>query len=375
MTDIFFHPHAADRLAATMKRRIDMAVSHVLRDGIVAKWNRYGAIRRALGISLFAALGSLSTPALACSDLANICQMQQQHHQNETEYFRQAAESYAGWSSSQYEKPESPSAPPPPPSFPAFMAIATHVDTSAVWITRAHWKQKSAEQHALSACNAAMGGGCTLGGTGDSWSTIVVVYDAMGISWVKGVPQIKGDFADRELAKNVALRHCNANSFGCYQSFHFPGTFISYNANPNADYSKDIFPNYTVSRHHWVVVARPENAPPAFKSKSWLISGKQGADAVRKEVLDRCRADTKMPCKISSFAANGMLAHYVNAKGESRWISASGDRMLEQRLYRACQGAEKPCRVVAKYDAVTPRLQIVPDPEPTRGSVHAALQR
>ena len=72
-------------------------------------------------------------------------------------------------------------------------------------------------------------------------------------------------------------------------------------------------------------------------------------------------ADTKLPCVISSFAANGTLAHYVNAKGESRWISASSDRMLEQRLYRVCQGAEKPCRVVAKYDAVTPRVQVVDD--------------
>jgi hypothetical protein len=360
MTTMFVHLDAAGHMAATMKRSLDMAVSHVLREGIVASWIRYSTVRSALGIGVFAALGSVSTPALACSDLANICQMNQQHHQNMMDYGRQAAESYAGWSSDQYDEPESPRAPPPPPSFPAFMAIATHVDTSAVWITRAHWKQKPAEQHVLSACNAAMGGGCTLGGSADSWGTLVVVYDAMGIPWTKAVPQIDNDY-DRQQAKNVALRLCNANSFGCYQSFHFPGTFIHYDANPDADYSKDIFPNYTVRRHHWVMVARPENAPPAFKSKSWLISGKQGADAVREKILSHCRAETKSPCKITSFAANGMLAHYVNAKGENRWISASGDRMLEQRLYRACQGAEKPCRVVAKYDAVTPRLQAVED--------------
>lgn len=360
MTDLSICSDTDDRPATTVKRRFDRALSWILRDAIVAHCQRYGAIRRVLGIGLLAAFGSMSNPAMACSDLANICQMNQQHHQNMMDYGRQAAEAQAGWSWDQYDEPESPRAPPPPPRLPTFMAIATHIDTSAVWISRGHWDQAPAEKRVVDACNAAMGGGCTVAAAMDSYSKIVLVYDAMGMPYVQGVPTISSDISGRA-TKDVVLKLCNASSFGCYQSYVFPGTFLPPEYNHNSDYSKDIFPNFRVQRHHWVMVAQPENAAPASQGKSWIVSGKQNADAVRKEVLDRCRTDSKSPCKISAFAANGMLAHYVDAKGQSRWISASGDRMLEQRVYRACRGDQKPCRVVAQYDAITPRVQVVDD--------------
>ena len=336
-----------------------MALSHLLRGAIVAMRKRWSGAPRAVGIGFFAALCAVSTPAQACSDLANICQMNQQHHQNMQDYARQAAESQAGWGYDEEDEPVD-RGPPPPPPLPTFMAIATHIDTAAVWISRGHWSQAPAERRVIDACNAAMGGGCTLAGAMDSYSKIVLVYDAMGMPYIQGVPTISGDI-DGRAAKDVVLKICNASSFGCYQSYVFPGAFLPASYNHNSDYSKDIFPNFRVKRHHWVMVAQPENAAPASPHKSWLVSGKQNADAVRKEVLDRCRAESRSPCKISAFAANGMLAHYVDAKGQSRWISASGDRMLEQRIYRACRSDEKPCRVVAQYDAVTPRLQVVDD--------------
>ncbi|WP_439568302.1 hypothetical protein [Sphingopyxis sp.] len=73
MTDLFVHADAPDRLAATIKRRRDMALSPTLCDGIVASWKRYGVAGRVFGIGLFAALSGMSSPALACADLPHVC--------------------------------------------------------------------------------------------------------------------------------------------------------------------------------------------------------------------------------------------------------------------------------------------------------------
>ena len=62
-----------------------------------------------------------------------------------------------------------------------------------------------------------------------------------------------------------------------------------------------------------------------------------------------------------------MLVHSVNKRGQGAWTNAAGAATPAARVEEGCTPEDKPCRVIALYDAATPRLQVIADPEPTRG--------
>ena len=266
------------------------------------------------------------------------------------------------------------------PMVPSYMAAAYHMDTSAVWMTNAHWSADSATRRVMSACAAAMGDGCILGATVYDVGHIAVVHDAMGLSWVKGARidmKLPWNEQDNNVAPRQALRLCLESSFGCELSDKRGGGVLRSSDDPGTDHSKDFFPSGLVKRHHWIMVARPDkSAPAAWQNKSWLDSGKQDSVEARKALLNRCRQDSGVPCVIAAYAANGVLVHFVNGKGQSGWTSAvantpaRGDKKREPvtdrtsvaaRVEILCPPSVKPCRVVATYDAATPRAQVIED--------------
>ncbi len=266
------------------------------------------------------------------------------------------------------------------PMVPSYMAAAYHMDTSAVWITNAHWSADAANKRAMGACAAVMGDGCILGATVYDVGHVAVVHDVMGLTWVAGARidmTLPWNQQDNMVAPKQALRLCLESSFGCELADKRGGGVLRSSHDPGIDNSKDFFPVGAVKRHHWILVARPEKAAPVgWQGKSWLDSGKQDSVAARKALLGRCQKDSGVPCVITAYAANAVLVHFVNGKGQSGWTSAvmtsatprdkkhgqTTDRTsIAARVERLCLPSVKPCRVIATYDAATPRVQIIED--------------
>lgn len=282
---------------------------------------------------------------------------------------------------------------PPRPMRPGFIAAAYHADTGSIWVSTAHKTLGSAKQRALAGCNAATGGGCyiaaALGGGGESTaSQIFVSQDGMGQFWIKGAT---GN--DMLVHPDPAMRECLSKSFGCDALNSYDTGNIYLDLDASLDQSEDYFPKGTLSLNRWAMVAQPTNPTTEAHKRSWLISGKENSFATRKEILDRCMADSGLPCAITAYAlagekiteggvinANGLLVHFVDARGNSRWTTALSPPLkrkkkksplggyiptypdpvtVKERVDRICPPSS--CRVIATYDAATPRMQVIED--------------
>lgn len=206
--------------------------------------------------------------------------------------------------------------------------------------------------------------------------------DAMGQLWVKGA-------VGNEMLEpvEVSMQHCRENSFGCkFLGSHDSG--LNYlDENPNTDQSENNFPMGRLHWNLWAMVAQVRGAdgrPDA--ARIWLISGQKGYAAACKQVPDRCDAESGTACTIVAHAnydtevltndtgiADGLLVNFKDAAGRSRWTSAVGERAAKKkstkkaavdpvtaqdRVQAVC-GSAAPCKVIATYDAATPRLQVI----------------
>ena len=281
------------------------------------------------------------------------------------------------------------------PTKPGFLAVAYHVDTGSTWASAAHKNRDDAKKRVLSACNAATGGGCYIAATVDGPGKVFLAEDAMGQTWIKKeVREYGAPYTYDYRITDPARIDCQAKSFGCSVMGEYYSEYIYLDLDPSIDQVHDYFPKGKLHWNRWAMVARPTTSATAGQSKSWLVSGKQNSAATRKEILDRCQADSGVSCTISAYAANdsevltnatgsenGLLVHFVDGQGVNRWTSAVLTKpkkkkykkllrddpdfveapdpvTVEERVKRICPSA---CRIIATYDAATPRMQVVED--------------
>ncbi len=322
----------------------------------------------------FCLAGIASLPVLA--------QSAEQHQRDMNDIAATPPQDYP-WSD---DEPAAPSLP-PRPSISGFTTMAYHPDTASVWTTAGHRTLKAAKQQALSGCNAATGGGCIIVAAIEGLGRISVTEDAMGQLWVKGA------VGDEMLTPvDPSLQHCRDNSFGCrFLGQHDSGT-IYLDETPGTDQSEDYFPKGKLNWNLWAMVAQPLTAAGTIRpGRSWLISGKKGAASARTDVLRRCEAESGSSCAITAYAAyapevltnktgtaDGLLVYYEDASGQSRWTSAVGegtakkkrkkefqpDPVTVQDRLRALCPPPRPCKLLATYDAATPRLQEITAAKP-----------
>ncbi len=283
---------------------------------------------------------------------------------------------------------------PPRPHRRGFVAVAYHVDTGSIWASVAHKTFDGAKQRALAGCNAATGGGCYIaaavgGGAEKTFSQVFLAQDGMGQFWVKDATG-----QDLLLDPDVAMRECLSKSFGCDSLNGYEPGDIYLDVEPDLDQSTDYFPKGQLNHNRWAMVARPEKPTTAAHGKSWLISGKENSAATRKEILDRCQSDSGVPCAISAYAIYGKKTHRRPTGSTPRpcWfiLSTAAARTtgptalsapvkkkkkkspfggplptyrdpvtVQERIDRICPPSS--CRVIATYDAATPRMQVIED--------------
>ena len=290
------------------------------------------------------------------------------------------------------------------PSKPGSSAVAYHVDTASSWVTIAHKNVGSAKKQALDGCNAATGGGCYIAATYESSGDIAesgeifIAEDAMGQLWFKTNKRRYGEpYTYDYRITDPARIYCQIQSFGCSILTSYHNGHIYLDVDPARDQSENFFPKGKLHWNRWAMVARPTTPTKAAHYKSWLVSGQENSATTRKEILDRCQADSGVPCSISAYAmsdtevltndtgsANGLLVHFVNTRGVNRWINAvamapkkkkkykkmfrddpdpveaSDPVTVQERVDRLCPKSLA-CRVVATYDAATPRIHVIED--------------
>jgi hypothetical protein len=226
------------------------------------------------------------------------------------------------------------------------------------------------------------------GGAEKTFSQVFLAQDGMGQFWVRDATG-----QDLLLDPDVAMRECLSKSFGCDSLNGYEPGDIYLDVEPDLDQSTDYFPKGQLNHNRWAMVARPEKPTTAAHGKSWLISGKENSAATRKEILDRCQADAGVPCAISAYAifgkkiteyawidTNALLVHFVDGRGKNRWTTALSAPVkkkkkksplggplptyrdpvtVQERIDRICPPSS--CRVIATYDAATPRMQVIED--------------
>jgi hypothetical protein len=338
------------------------------------------SMRTAISRVVFA---GLATGWLAASLLAPPAQAQsaEQHQRDMNDIAATPPQQEYPWTDDEPMAPASPSR----PSIAGFTTMAYHPDTASVWTTAGHKTLKAAKAKALSGCNSATGGGCIIVAAIEGTGRISVTEDAMGQLWVKGA-------VGNEMLAPVdpSMQHCLDSSFGCrFLGSHDSGT-IYLDEDPDTDQSKDYFPKGRLTWNLWAMVAQPQNtAGLTDPGKSWLISGTKGNATARRQVLDRCAAESGQSCAITAYAAysaevltnesgssNGLLVNFEDADGRSRWTSAVGNGPakkkpgkktpadpvnLQDRVQSVC-GVAAPCKVIAAYDAATPRFEVIVPP-------------
>ena len=248
------------------------------------------------------------------------------------------------------------------------MATAVHMDSSEVWGTAGHRSKEAAKKRVMDACAAAMGDGCIYS---EAWTgniIIAVAVDGGGGVWPEGAER-------KSEAEKEALAACEkmAREWGCKIALGFRNVLIPASADQGDDYSEDYFPQGPVKRRSWALLAQPAGVPSiAWQRKTWLLSGRNNWVAAKEELVARCQADTGMKCSFGVGVADGVLIHYVNRLGQTSWLNAAGAATPEARVAGICTPDEMPCRILALYDAATPRLQVISEPEPTRGYMSVA---
>lgn len=335
------------------------------------------AIRNAFARVVFA---GLTTGLLAAGIVTPSAQAQsaEQHQRDMNDIAATPPQQDYPWTDDEPTAPDLPSR----PSIAGFTTMAYHPDTASVWTAAGHKTLKAAKVQALGGCNAATGGGCVIVAAIEGTGRISVTEDAMGQLWVKGA-------VGNEMLAPVdpSMLHCLENSFGCkFLGSHDSGT-IYLDENPGTDQSENFFPKGKLNWNLWAMVAQPLNAAGLVQpGTSWLISGRKGNAAARKQVLDRCEAESGLSCIVTAYAAysaevltnetgtaNALLVNFEDAAGRSRWTSAVGegraakkskkkalaDPVTMQDRVRALCGSSTPCKVIATYDAATPRLQMI----------------
>jgi len=264
-----------------------------------------------------------------------------------------------------YDEPS----PPGPQWGDSAMATAVHPDTSAVWATIRHHTPESARARVMDACTAAMGEGCAYS---ESWTGdvfIAVAMDGSGRPWLKGVPN------SRTEAEKAALGLCEkeAGIWGCRIGYTIENGRIPAGADKNVDYSEDFFPETPVKRHRYAFAAMPDTTPvERWRKKSWVGTGSQGYEAGILEVRDRCEADSGVACSAIAGTANGVLVQYSDKYGQGFWTNALNERSAFARVESFCQKDVAPCQILAVYDAAIPGVQVVDEPDLTRGYVSVA---
>jgi hypothetical protein len=235
----------------------------------------------------------------------------------------------------------------------AWVAVVWHQDATEVWATWNQRQEQTAVDSALSACTAVMGEGCTLGISGVN-SSIAIARSNEGFLSL-------GWGAKPSMAQQEAKKNCEkvAPDLRCKIEQTFTASPFP-DASGLVDFSERQFPNQSVRRHRYVMIAMPKTQPKAaWLNKVWLSAG-PGFELSKARVLERCQADSGIECEVrQSTANNGALIQYKDASQLEYWQAGRSKDAVVQRMRDDCKSAGNTCELIALYDTAAVRFEVV----------------
>ena len=235
--------------------------------------------------------------------------------------------------------------------FDTFVAVAWHPNANDVWEIRHNWTQKGATGRVLAACNKVMGGGCTLA----NWAAngaVVVARDENGVV-IKTGTGISAKTAQSDL-----MRICSDEGKTCRitQGWETSPIDASYR---DMDFSQEYYPAQEQVLNTFVYLAWPKIAPPAWKNKTWLASGR-GSREMEERVVQKCEDDTGTECTAGQPAMNNVVVAYLFGTDAGFFSSATLDKAVAG-IKAKCADKQVTCVIGEAYDSRTPRFTVIDD--------------
>lgn len=220
----------------------------------------------------------------------------------------------------------------PPTIVNRYGAIAWHADAADVWMVgNQDFGGSALENHALEACNRAMGGGCKSIGSWNN-SSMSIIRDRSGTlynAW-------NGD--DGAVRKQV-LAQCSARQalpcevigkFGSGKSHYIPDTAT-------------VRKSYALAA--WVGGAE------GYDDKLYIASGYTDLQEAENAALGSCTKATGRQCKIVAFSGNGYLQTYVLGGGDHSVTAETSPKRAGEAAKVLCKQKKQKCILQAVYDS------------------------
>ena len=232
---------------------------------------------------------------------------------------------------------------PPPVQMRAidnYYAAAWHPESNDAWIVAGYLNESRAAQAALSACNQAMGGGCTLADSNVNGSLVI----ARGVTGeLYAVSRAKRGDAEKE-----AKRFCRSKNDECVVINWLTASPGSAPVGGSIREKTDLFPPSGNPRRSYGAIAWVDDSKLGSKPWTgdvWVVAGRPTADKARAEVLARCQKEIGVPC-VAALVASDVFVAIAERNGAS--ILAEPGPTVEiakRRAMAACKSAKGKCRI------------------------------
>lgn len=220
----------------------------------------------------------------------------------------------------------------PPTIVNRYGAIAWHADADDVWMVgNQDFGGSALENHALEACNRAMGGGCKSIGSWNN-SSMSIIRDRYGFlynAW-------NGD--DGATRKKV-LADCSAKQpLPCEVVKKFGSDRFSY------------VPDPARARKLYAVAAWVDGTE-GYDDKLYIASGYSDGYEAERIAMDACKAATGRQCKVAGFAANGFLQTYILGAGDHSVTPETTAKRAGEAAKVLCKQKKQKCVLQAAYSS------------------------
>ncbi len=257
----------------------------------------------------------------------------------------------------QQQQQQTPQAPPPPRQFwvNSYLSVVHHAEANDVW---AVWDDRvsyeNADRSALAMCTQMMGDGCKVAGNGRG-GTIAIARDQSGYLWWQWGDQPHD-------ATSGVKASCSKSGGKC-------SVFRSVTAKPwlesesgqRQDRTQFYRPTNIASvlKTHAMIAWPTKVVDQKWQRKTWLISGTKGYENTKKKLLDQCKLDTRVPCKIGQEISDGYLVQYQTESGRIYWTAEQSQSEGAARVKEQCLAMNTKCKVLSNFDTAISRLSTI----------------